>query len=179
MKHSLRINASTNEVIKERTAPPQQTRPSSRSARLQLCSPPDQTRPATVAMRQGGHLSIFFLLVLQLLSTTTNSLGSLVKNPPPASVEDPGSIPGLGISPGEGNCSQLQDSCLENPMDRGAWRDTVHGVTESDTSWRLSNNHPAVSALISAIKLPSENTACTHTHTHKFSNSKGEQVGTT
>ena len=42
---------------------------------------------------------------------------------------DLGSIPGLGRSPGEGNGNPLQYSCLENPMDRGAWRATVHGVT--------------------------------------------------
>ena len=41
---------------------------------------------------------------------------------------DLGSIPGLGRSPGEGN--PLQYSCLENPMDRGAWWATVHGVTK-------------------------------------------------
>ena len=42
---------------------------------------------------------------------------------------DPGSIPGLGRSPGEGNGNPLQYSCLENPKDRGAWQATVHGVT--------------------------------------------------
>ena len=47
---------------------------------------------------------------------------------------DLGSIPGLGRFPGEGNGNRLQYSCLENPMDRGAWRDTVHVVTESDTT---------------------------------------------
>ena len=41
---------------------------------------------------------------------------------------DLGLIPGLGRSPREGNGNPLQYSCLENPMDRGAWRDTVHGV---------------------------------------------------
>ena len=41
---------------------------------------------------------------------------------------DLGSIPGSGRSPGEGNGNPLQYSCLENPMDRGAWRATVHGV---------------------------------------------------
>ena len=41
---------------------------------------------------------------------------------------DLGSIPGLGRSPGEGNGNPLQYSCLENPMDRGAWQATVHGV---------------------------------------------------
>ena len=40
-----------------------------------------------------------------------------------------GSILGLGRCPGEGNGYQLQYSCLENPMDRGAWQATVHGVT--------------------------------------------------
>ena len=45
---------------------------------------------------------------------------------------DPGSIPGLGGSPGEGNGTTLQYSCLENPMDRGAWWATVHGVAQSD-----------------------------------------------
>ena len=46
---------------------------------------------------------------------------------------DPRSIPSLGRSPGEGNVSPLQCSCLENSMDRGAWQGTVHGVTKSRT----------------------------------------------
>ena len=48
-------------------------------------------------------------------------------------VGDPGSIPGLGRSPGEGNGNPLQCSCLENPMDGGAWWATVHGVAKSQT----------------------------------------------
>ena len=48
-------------------------------------------------------------------------------------VGDVGSIPGLGRSPGEGNGNPLQYSCLENPMDRGAWRATVHRVAKSWT----------------------------------------------
>ena len=46
---------------------------------------------------------------------------------------DPGSVPGSGRCPGEGNGYPLQYSCLENSMDRGAWQATVHQVTESDT----------------------------------------------
>jgi len=49
---------------------------------------------------------------------------------------DLGLIPGSGRSPGEGNGNLLQYSCLENPMDRGAWQATVHGVAKSQT--RLS-----------------------------------------
>ena len=52
---------------------------------------------------------------------------------PPASAGDAGSIPGPGRSPGGGNGNPLQYSCLEIPMDRGAWRATVHGVAESRT----------------------------------------------
>ena len=48
-------------------------------------------------------------------------------------VGDPGLIPGLGRSPGEGNGNPLQYPCLENPMDGGAWYATVHGVTKSRT----------------------------------------------
>ena len=53
-------------------------------------------------------------------------------------VRDLGSIPGLGRGPGEGNGNPLQYSCLENHMERGAWRVTVHGVAESNTNEKLS-----------------------------------------
>ena len=56
--------------------------------------------------------------------------GSVVKNPP-ANARDVGSIPGLGRSPGGEHGNPLQYSCLENPMDRGAWQATVHEVTKS------------------------------------------------
>ena len=46
---------------------------------------------------------------------------------------DPGSAPGLGRSPREGNGNPLQDSCLENSMDRGAWWAVVQGIAKSQT----------------------------------------------
>ena len=59
----------------------------------------------------------------------------VVKNLPAnaGDVIDAGSIPGLGRSPGGGHGNPLQYSCLENPMDRGAWWAKVHRVTQSQT----------------------------------------------
>ena len=65
--------------------------------------------------------------------------GSVVKYLP-ASARDKGSIPGWGRSPGEGNGNPLQYSGLENPMDGGAWRTAVLGVSKSWT--RLSSHTP-------------------------------------
>ena len=67
----------------------------------------------------------------------------VVKNLPAnaGDVRDVGSIPGSGRSHGEGNGSSLQYSCLENPMDRGAWRATVHGVTKSRTRLKQLSVH--------------------------------------
>ena len=61
--------------------------------------------------------------------------GSVVKNSPASTGDagDMGSIPGLGRSPGGVNVKPLQSSCLENPMDRGAWWAPVHGVAKSQT----------------------------------------------
>ena len=72
-------------------------------------------------------------------------------------VGDPGSIPGSGRSPGDGNSYPLQYSCPENPMDRGAWRATVLGVAESGMTEQLTLsevvNHLATSALTHANQL--------------------------
>ena len=64
-------------------------------------------------------------MALVVKSTTANA----------RDVKDMGSIPGSGRSPGEGHGNLLQQSCLENPMGRGAWQATVHRVgKESDTT---------------------------------------------
>ena len=67
----------------------------------------------------------------------------MVKNLP-ANAGDTGNVdstPGLGRSPGGGNGNSLQYSCLESPMDRGAWQATVHGVAKSRTQLRTSLPH--------------------------------------
>ena len=77
----------------------------------------------------------------------------MVKNQPAntGDTRDTGSIPGLGRSPGEGNGNPLQYSCRENPMDKGAWWATVHGVTKSQDTTEHTYAH-------------------THTHTHSHRN---------
>ena len=72
-----------------------------------------------------------------VILTLSGFPGSSVVKASACNVGDPGSIPRLGRSPGEGNGNPLQYSFLENPMDGGAWWATVHGVTKSQT--RLSD----------------------------------------
>ena len=77
-----------------------------------------------------------------LYITSMGSPGdAVVKNPPAnaGDARDVSSIFGSGRSPGVGNGNRLQNSCLENSMDRGALWATVHGVTKSQT--QLSNSH--------------------------------------
>ena len=76
-------------------------------------------------------MDIFYFLFFLPNSSFPGS--SVVKNPS-ANAGDMGFILGFGISPGDGNGNPLQDSCLGNPMDRGAWWAIVHEVAkESDT----------------------------------------------
>ena len=67
----------------------------------------------------------------------------VVKNLPAnaGDIRDKGSIPELGRSRGGGHGNPLQYSCLENPMDRGAWWATVHGVAKSRTSIKQCSTH--------------------------------------
>ena len=66
---------------------------------------------------------------------------------------DLGSIPGLRRSPGEGNDNPLQDYCLENPMDRGAWWAIVHGVTKSRTQLSDFTHFPLSVQLFNCVRL--------------------------
>ena len=106
---------------------------------------------------------IWILKYVNLLKPKTSQVALVVKNTPASAgdARDIGSIPGWGRSPGEGNGNPLQYSCLENPMDRGAWWATVRGVAESDTkklmhlefhkSWATSPLPPRVSSLSSWV----------------------------
>ena len=75
--------------------------------------------------------------IVQLLLLSTGFPCSSVGKESACSSGDPGSIPGLGRSPGEGNGNPLQYPCLENLMDTGAWWAPVHGVAKSRA--RLNN----------------------------------------
>ena len=71
--------------------------------------------------------------VLEKLSESCVTVASQPGKESACSAGEPGSIPGSGRSSGEGNGNPLQYSCLENPMDGGAWQATVHGVAKSRT----------------------------------------------
>ena len=73
----------------------------------------------------------------------------MVKNPfaNAGDLRDAGSIPELGRSPGGGYGNPIQYSCLENPIDRGAWWATVHRVTQSQTQIKQLNTHTLISIL--------------------------------
>ena len=75
--------------------------------------------------------------------------GSIVGKEFACNAGDPGSIPGLGRSPGEGHGNPLEYSCLENSMDRGTWQALVCGATKSWT--RLSDFHFMVPAPLTAV----------------------------
>ena len=93
----------------------------------------------------------FFSHICHYRALRASQVALVVKNPPAntGDVRDEGSIPWSGRSPGGGHGNPLQYSCLENPMDRGAWQITVHIVAKSQT-WLKRLSMPAL----------------THTHTY-------------
>ena len=87
-------------------------------------------------LSSGGWKSEIKMLV-HLVSPEA-SIADGNKTKPTCKAGDPGSIPRWGRSPGGGHGNPLQYSCLDNPMDRGAWQATVHGVAELDVTEQLS-----------------------------------------
>ena len=101
------------------------------------------------------YIYIFFfrLFHYRLLQDTEGGFPcSSVGKESACSAGDPGSIPVLGRSPGEGNGNPLQYSCLDNSMDRGAWWVTVHGVTK-EWGMTLQLNTTSSVQLLSCVRL--------------------------
>ena len=90
---------------------------------------PSQDSNLEVLIVLRGPLEVFVALVVKNLPAKAGDVRGL------------GSIPGLGTSPGEGHGNLLQYSCLEHPMDRGAWRATVHRGAESQTRLKRLRTH--------------------------------------
>ena len=94
----------------------------------------------------GQALNVRWRVGLDPSGRTSFQVVLVVKNLPASvgDVRDVGLIPGLERSPGEGHFNLLQYSCLENPVDTGAWRVMIHGVTKSWTQLKqLSMHAPA------------------------------------
>ena len=115
-------------VFLERTQTPNEIIP--------VTSQQDTTSAPSLFQHEIGFEKNFFLLrqtlSLELLQIDPSSGDSEGKESA-CNAGDPGLIPGSGRSPGEVNGNPLQYPCLENSMDRGGWRATVHGVTKNQT----------------------------------------------
>ena len=83
------------------------------------------------------------LLIIVITTHWTCQVALEAKNPPASAgdVKDMGSVPGSGRSPEGGHGNPLQCSCLENPMDRGAWRARVHKIAKSQTRLKRLRTH--------------------------------------
>ena len=99
----------------------------------------------------------------------------LVKNPP-ANAEDMDSIPGSGRSPGGGHGNPLQHSCLENPMDRGAWWAIVHGVAKSQAQLKRLSVHAST---LTSKGLRGQREKTTRTGNRRISHTTPAHIGWT
>ena len=95
--------------------------------KLNIHLPCDSATPLKVVSSQEGRIYIYIYIYISIQRYSSDGKESA------CSAGDPGSIPGSGRSPGEGNGYPFQYSCLENSLDRGAWWATVFGVAKSQT----------------------------------------------
>ena len=102
---------------------------------LPQSSPGGKSTNEEVSCMLNSLPSPLFLYINFYWSIAASQVALMIKKLPAneGDIRDVGSIPGLGRSPGEGNGDPLQYSCLENPMDRGAWQAMVHRVAKSWT----------------------------------------------
>ena len=118
------------------------------------------------------HAMTAWSLIYAPIQPRTSQVVLVVKNPP-GNAGDVGSIPWSGKSPGGGYCNPHQYSCLENPLDRGAWRATVHRVGKSRTWLERLSMHaytqlrhpgspegPEMKYLCLAVSFPSVHLTC-------------------
>ena len=94
------------------------------------------TRWTLVSKVMSLLFNMLSMLVIAFLPRSKNLLISWLKSPS-AMILEPKKIKSVTVSMGEGNGTALQYSCLENPMDGGAWWAVAHGVAESDTTQRF------------------------------------------
>ena len=96
-------------------------------------------------MCEGSNFSMFLSMPIIIWAS---QVVLVVRNLPASAgnIRDAGLIPGLGRAPGGGHGNPLQYSCLENPVDRGAWQATVHKVTKSQTRLKWLSTHSSYSA---------------------------------
>ena len=109
----------------------------------------------TLKINTEKEVSYAMIVYLESYNLCGTQVALVVKNLPAneQDLRDAGSVPGLGRSSGEGNGDPLQYSCLENPMDRGTWRVTVHRVTKSQTRLMWLHTHTIIVYLESLRKL--------------------------
>ena len=98
------------------------------------------------AKQQFGNVLPYPVYSCSCLCSLASQVVLVVKNPPvnTGNIRDTGSIPGSGRSPGGGHGNPLQYSCLENPMDRGAWQAAVHRITQSQTQLKRLSTYTSM-----------------------------------
>ena len=113
------------------------------TSKVYICHFPNHTGTLPILWLCCTFRFLLLFISLRLTVFQASQVGGPDGKESACNAGDSGSVPGLGRSPGVGNGNPLQYSCLENPMDRGAWRAIVHGIAKSDMTEQLSSHtHP-------------------------------------